>query len=197
MRLPVGVHRWITSSDFPPRPATPSPRAPAGPPGSRAKCFHACSGSRPTTAPGPSAPRHSGAVSVAFGSGDSLGAWELTRFRGSIPGLRVPLSTLRTRPYGRAHMTRGHGGWLALPSANSSFAALCRLIPALPPGRVRAFAGRVRIDLAAEAPCYARELQGCDTDRVLSLDRGARPRWWLRRPDCVSDHASEAAARRV
>jgi hypothetical protein len=52
-------------------------------------------------------------------------------FRGSVPGLRVPLSTLRARPLGRVHMTRGHRGWLALQCANPSFAALCRFIPAL------------------------------------------------------------------
>src|SRR5713226_7563863 len=58
------------------------------------------------------------------------------RFRGSIPALRVPLSTLRARPHGRVHRTRGHRGWLALQCATSSFATLCRFIPALLPERV-------------------------------------------------------------
>ncbi len=54
-----------------------------------------------------------------------------TYFRGSIPGLRVPLLTLRARPLGRVHIARGHRGWLALQCTNPSFAALCRFIPAL------------------------------------------------------------------
>ena len=89
-----------------------------------------------STAPDPSAPRPFGAVGVAFSSGNSLGIWMPTRFRGSIPGLRVPLSTLRARPRDHVHMTRGHRGWLALQCANSSFATSCRLIPALLPERV-------------------------------------------------------------
>jgi hypothetical protein len=60
-----------------------------------------------------------------------------TRFRGSIPGLRVPRLTLRARPHGRVHIARGRRGWLALQRANPSFAALCRFIPALLPERVR------------------------------------------------------------
>ena len=61
------------------------PRAVAGSPGSRAKCFQACSGS--STAPGPAAPRHCGASGVAFGSGNVLGTWELNS-----------ISRLNTRP---------------------------------------------------------------------------------------------------
>ncbi len=86
-------------------------------------------GLRPRQAP--DAPRPRGAPGIAFGLRNSLGTWIWTLFRGSIPCLRVPLTTLRARPYGRVHMTRGHRGWLALQCANSSFAALCRFIPAL------------------------------------------------------------------
>jgi hypothetical protein len=57
-------------------------------------------------------------------------------FAAQCPGLRVPLSTLRARPCGRVHMTRGHRGWLALQCAIPSFAAPCRFIPALPAGRI-------------------------------------------------------------
>jgi hypothetical protein len=35
-------------------------------------------------------------------------------FRGSIPGLLAPLSTLHPRPHGRRRMTRGRCGWLRL-----------------------------------------------------------------------------------
>ena len=54
-QLPWSVHRWRAPVGFPPRPS----RADSGPPGSRAWCFHTCSGSCRTTAPGPTAPRHS------------------------------------------------------------------------------------------------------------------------------------------
>jgi len=43
----------------------------------------------------------------------------INKFRSSIPGLRVPLSTLRPLPYGGWRMTRGQGGSLVL-----SYAAL-------------------------------------------------------------------------
>ena len=43
------------------------------------------------------------------------------RFRGSIPGLHVPLSTLRRRPYGRRRMTRGRCGSLLLHRMTLSF----------------------------------------------------------------------------
>jgi hypothetical protein len=61
--------------------------ADTGPPGSRAWCFHACSGSQRTTAPGPTAPRPLGAAGVAFGSGNRLGTWRSN-----------PISRLNTRP---------------------------------------------------------------------------------------------------
>src|SRR6266849_1848879 len=51
-------------------------------------------------------------------------------FRGSIPGLHVPLSTLQAHPRGRAHMTRGHCGWLPLQCLALSSIAPCRFIPA-------------------------------------------------------------------
>jgi len=45
---------------------------------------------------------------------------------GSIPGLRVPLSTLRPRPYGRTRMTRGRRSWLSLQRMTLSFTTLRR-----------------------------------------------------------------------
>jgi len=52
-------------------------------------------------------------------------------FRGSIPSLPVPLSTLHVRPRGRPHMTRGQDGSLFLSCTTLSFATLCRFIPTL------------------------------------------------------------------
>src|SRR5262249_3661570 len=51
-------------------------------------------------------------------------------FRGSIPGLHVPLSTLPPGPCGPADMTRGHRGSLALRCRTPPFLASCRFIPA-------------------------------------------------------------------
>jgi hypothetical protein len=39
---------------------------------------------------------------------------------------------LQTRPYGRAHMTQGHCGWLFLQCLALSSIAPCRFIPARP-----------------------------------------------------------------
>jgi len=41
--------------------------------------------------------------------------------RGSIPGPRVPLSTLRPRPHERARMTRGHRSWPNVQRMTLSF----------------------------------------------------------------------------
>jgi hypothetical protein len=48
------------------------------------------------------------------------------RFRSSMAGLRVPLSTLRLRPRGRRRMTRGQDDWLGLSCATLAFATLCQ-----------------------------------------------------------------------
>jgi len=54
-------------------------------------------------------------ASAMLPSGTSTAsALPCTRFRGSILGLRFPLSTLRIRPYGRSRMTRGQHDWLDL-----------------------------------------------------------------------------------
>jgi len=50
-----------------------------------------------------------------------VGTPEGCLFRGWIPGLRVPLSTLRRRPYGRLRMTRGRCGSLDLQRMTLSF----------------------------------------------------------------------------
>ena len=86
-------------------------RSDAGPPGSRTRCFRACQGS--ATPPGAGTPCRSGVPAVAF---RVFGArrhpdWP---FRGSIPCLHVPLSTLHRPRYQSLRMTRGQRGWLDL-----------------------------------------------------------------------------------
>ena len=104
----------------------------AGSPGFRARCFRACAGS--LTARGPVLPRQCGSAGVAFGNlllprhpgpPAALAAGHV--LRGSIPGPRVPLSTLRPRPHERARMTRGRRSWLSLQRMTLSFTTPCRL----------------------------------------------------------------------
>ena len=133
-----------------------------------------------STAPGPSTPRLCGAAGLAFGSGNSLGTWMPIRFRGSIPGLRVPLSTLRARPYGRVHMTRGHRGWLTLQCANSSFATSCRFIPALLPGRITK--GKRNGGCASPQRRRTKRLRATLCRRSLPAAPGAPPRRLSVRP---------------
>src|SRR5207245_18560 len=54
----------------------------------------------------------------------------VVQFRGSIPGLYVPLSTLHPRPYARRYMTRGQCGSLLLHCMKLSFTTPYRLLPA-------------------------------------------------------------------
>jgi len=102
-----------------------------GSPGSRAEWFHACLGS--PTARGPGAPCDSGALGVAFRlfrerrHPEGLAAYAARScFRGSIPSLHVPLSTLRRRPFGRLRMTRGRRGSLYLQRVRLSLIPPCR-----------------------------------------------------------------------
>src|SRR5262245_37839928 len=84
----------------------------AGPPESRAQCFRACQGS--ATPPGRPIPHHTGMVRVAFRVFGARRHLEMARFRGSIPCLHVPLSTLHGPRYRGSRMTRGQRGWLNL-----------------------------------------------------------------------------------
>ncbi len=63
-------------------------------------------------------------------SDHGVGVPEFGPFRGSIPDLHVPLSTLRTDPCGPSRMTRGRCGSLRLHRATLAFAAPRRFIPA-------------------------------------------------------------------
>jgi hypothetical protein len=87
-------------------------RPDAGPPGFRTMCFRACQGS--STPPGLWTPCHSGVPSVAFRVFGARRHPGVARFRGSIPCLHVPLSTLRVSRYREPRMTRGQCGWLDL-----------------------------------------------------------------------------------
>jgi hypothetical protein len=59
--------------------------------------------------------------------------WRINKFRGSIPGLHVPLSTLHPHPHGCWRMTRGQGGSLVLPCEALSSSTPSRFSPALSP----------------------------------------------------------------
>src|SRR5204862_4066036 len=71
-------------------------RPDTGPPESRSRCFRACQGA--ATPPGACTPCPSGVPAVAFRVFGARRHPGIARFRGSIPGLHVPLSTLHTSP---------------------------------------------------------------------------------------------------
>ena len=76
-----------------------------GSPGSRSRCLDTCTGS--PTARGPRRSRDNDRLGVAFRFRPRRRHPELVSyFRGSIPGLHLPLSTLRRRSYPRRRMTR-------------------------------------------------------------------------------------------
>jgi len=55
-------------------------------------------------------------------------------FRGSMAGLYMPLSTLQGWPHGQPHMTQGRYGSLNLYRMSLSFTTTCRFSPALSGG---------------------------------------------------------------
>src|SRR5207247_10158526 len=100
-----------------------------GSPGSRTRCLRTCTGS--VTARDPNAPGDGGAPGIAFrippprrhpGVPAAHAAGHI--FRGSIPDLYVPLSTLRRRPHERLRMTRASCGSLFLQRMKLSFTTL-------------------------------------------------------------------------
>ena len=110
-----GVRPW-TSRCGPRRHAT---RAVVGSPGSRTRCVRTCVGS--LTAQGSDVPRDIGTSDVAFPNLLQGRHPEESYFRGSIPSLPAPLSTLRGRgcpPDSR--MTRGRCGSLLLQRSRLS-----------------------------------------------------------------------------
>jgi len=80
---------------------------------------HACSGS--STPRGPQTARDSAARGVAFRRFRARRHPGQARFRGSIAGLRAPLSTLRCALTGRQRMTQGHRDSLDLRCRTLSF----------------------------------------------------------------------------
>ena len=120
----IGVCPWTSRCD----PHRHPERVDAGSPGSRARCFRACLGS--LTARGPDASRDIDASDVAFRVPPRRRHPEGSCFRGSIPGLHVPLSTLRPCPCGQRRMTRGRCGPLTLQRMTLSFTTPRRFIPA-------------------------------------------------------------------
>src|SRR5712691_4156428 len=77
-------------------------------PGSQPRCFHACAGSQTSWGP-----RMSGDLtspSVWPSARGTASAPQFLKFRGSIPGLHVPLPTLGTLPHDRPPMARGRYG---------------------------------------------------------------------------------------
>jgi len=96
----TGVRPWTFRCDL----RSLVPQVVVGSPGSRARCFRACSGSQ--TARGPLASHGNDAIGVAFRlcPGRRHPEVGIHWFRGSIPGPHIPLSTLHLRPRDRRRM---------------------------------------------------------------------------------------------
>jgi hypothetical protein len=83
-----------------------------GSPDSRSTNLHACIGSQTTR--GRFRLSHSETSVLPYELNDTLGTPKLQIFRGSIPSLPAPLSTLRCALTERQRMTRGQCGSLLL-----------------------------------------------------------------------------------
>jgi len=119
VRLPTSVHRRRASLDFPARPATPSDlQAVVGSPGSRARCFRACS--RSLTAQGPCLSRASDRPGVAFHLAHSVGTLNFNAIsRLNTRPARAPVNA-SPPPCGRPTHDSG-SVWVATPSPYDSF----------------------------------------------------------------------------
>jgi len=91
---------------------------------------HACTGS--STPRGPPTARDSAASGVAFRRFRARRHPGQAQFRGSITGLRAPLSTLRCALTGRQRMTRGHRDSLDLRCRTLSFPSLMPVVRRFP-----------------------------------------------------------------
>src|SRR6516164_2163554 len=157
-----------------------------GPPGSRARCFRACTGSAtardPDTSRDIDAPRWCLPLSLRRRRPGPC------FFRGSIPSPHVPLSTLRGCPCGQPHMTRGRCGSLSLHRVTLAFTTPRRFIPALSgiyAERFCLYFSSLRVDLSTRSrrlgPCsLSRDDKSCSnpvaecvTD-ILRYDTSAR-----------------------
>src|SRR5450755_1180689 len=125
---------------------------------------HACTGS--STPRGPRTARDSAASGVAFRRFRARRHPGQAQFRGSIAGLRAPLSTLRCALTGRQRMTRGHRDSLDLRCRTLSFPSLMPVVRRFPENGASSGL-RVRSDEAA------RHGDDCDAARREALhERG-------------------------
>ena len=129
-RLLIAVRPWAFRCALRQTPPG-GPQKDAGSPGSRTRCLRACAGS--LTARGPCLPRQCGRHGVTFGlapqprhPGQPEPYGPGHGLRGSIPGLHVPLSTLRPHPLECVRMTRGRRSWLSLQRMKLPFTTPCR-----------------------------------------------------------------------
>jgi hypothetical protein len=135
VRLPMTVHHRGASLDFPMRSVTPSVPDSHGLFRLPLKVLACMLGVLDRARP--KASRDCDASSFAFRlvqqrrHPEVASAWALVvQFRGSIPRLLVPLSTLHLRRYRRKYMTRSQCGSLLLHCMKLSFTTPCRLLPA-------------------------------------------------------------------
>jgi len=114
-------------------------------PGSQPRCFHACAGSQ--TSWGPRVSGELSTPSVWPSARGTASAPQFLKFRGSIPGLHVPLPTLGTLPHDRPPMARGRYG-------SPTFTV--RLLPSLHPGGLsRRFPTFTADRSTGEAPSFS------------------------------------------
>ena len=125
VRLPTLVHHRRTPSGFSMRTRQKMTWSTVGSPGSREQCLDTCMGS--LTAQGFRNACQSAFRNVAFPSSLRGRRPKVVHvFRGSIPSLRLPLSTLQERRYRRPHMTRRLRGWLDFRSIELASITPCR-----------------------------------------------------------------------
>jgi hypothetical protein len=94
-------------------------------------------------------PCRSGVPAVAFRVFGARRHPGVARFRGSIPCLHIPLSTLHALRYRSTRMTRGQCGWLDLHCRRL---ALLHIMPVCPGTPERQVSAAARGRSAAEAP---------------------------------------------
>src|SRR4030095_10909611 len=133
VRLPIVVHHRRSSTDFPTRPTAPS--LTLGNDGlsrvSRTIFLH-MPGVFDRAEPAAHSPYR--AQQFCLRASGRLSALRVSPFRGSIPSLCIPLSTLGLRNYSRLPMTRSQTGWLGLVCSGLSPPTYCRLTGAVPRG---------------------------------------------------------------
>src|SRR5262249_1675572 len=136
-QTPCAVHRWIASSDFPPRPVAPPPRAVTGSQGLPVLAHDASTlarglGVRPRQVPLRLASL--GASGVAFGSGNSLGTWKLDSIsRLNTRPACAPVNASVT-PSQADHMTRGRRGLASPSTCESLLRCIMPVYPGASPG---------------------------------------------------------------